>query len=372
METVVTRIVINPSTFKNGKDALCVAFNERFRIAMEQYGFEPQSEPTDRQRRFFSDTAYADDEVQLRRTILARILTLDTSVKDPTDEQLREALGFLQEFKRRERPSNDWEASAIERLEILVQTVVNKGKRAVPKPQGGTVQADIGGGTTEDDEENRQQTQEPEEPTDTREPVEEAAPTTETAEPEQPATEPTEPTTEQPATEPAQPSTEPQVATAEPSVENLQPGQVITNNGVVMTEAEAQQQADAFKQQSLGGVDNSSDAAITDEPKTQGQEQQTQTQGQEQQTQPAAQQQQQQQTQTQTQTQPEPAAQAEGQQPAPGARWTTKTQRRMRRYLRALYGKEYAYAQVYGASAKAPTVQSSAAKPVRATPRRPA
>lgn len=74
------RIVINPTTFKNRKDALCVAFNERFRIAMEQYGFEPRSEPTPAQRRFFADTAYADDEVQLRRTILARILTLDTSI----------------------------------------------------------------------------------------------------------------------------------------------------------------------------------------------------------------------------------------------------------------------------------------------------
>lgn len=74
------RIVINPSTFRNRKDALCVAFNERFRIAMEQYGFEPRSEPTPAQRRFFADTAYADDEVQLRRTILARILTLDTSI----------------------------------------------------------------------------------------------------------------------------------------------------------------------------------------------------------------------------------------------------------------------------------------------------
>ena len=150
---MAARIIINPSTFKNEKSALCVAMNERFRIAMEQYGFEPQSEPTDRQRRFFADTAYADDEVQLRRTILARILTLDTSVKDPTDEQLQEAVAFLQEFKRRERPSNDWEASAIDRLEVLVQTVVNKGRRAVPKPQGGTVRADVGGGTTEDDEE---------------------------------------------------------------------------------------------------------------------------------------------------------------------------------------------------------------------------
>ena len=123
------RIVINPTTFRNRKDALCVAFNERFRIAMEQYGFEPQSAPTERQRRFFADTAYADDEVMLRRTILARILTLDTSVKDPTDEQMREALAFLGEFGRRERPSNDWEANAIRRLARLVESTLPKGDR---------------------------------------------------------------------------------------------------------------------------------------------------------------------------------------------------------------------------------------------------
>lgn len=120
------RIVINPSTFRNKKDALCVAFNERFRIAMEQYGFDPQSEPTPKQRRFFADTAYADDEVQLRRTILARILTLDTSVKDPTDEQLAEAMQFLQEFKENEEPETDFEAQSIDKLANLVAAVYEK------------------------------------------------------------------------------------------------------------------------------------------------------------------------------------------------------------------------------------------------------
>lgn len=123
------RIVINPACLHDSRDRLCVAFNERFRIAMEQYSWEPQSEPTQAQRRFFADTAYADDEVQLRRTIIARILTLDTSVKDPTDEQLREALGFLDMFAERERPSNDWEANALGRLRALVEA-------AAPKEEG--------------------------------------------------------------------------------------------------------------------------------------------------------------------------------------------------------------------------------------------
>lgn len=120
----MARIVINPTTFRNSKDALCVAFNERFRIAMEQYGWEPQAEPTPAQRRFFADTAYADDEVQLRRTIAARILTLDTSVKDPTDEQMREALEFLDMFAERETPSNEWEANAVGRIRALVSAAL--------------------------------------------------------------------------------------------------------------------------------------------------------------------------------------------------------------------------------------------------------
>ena len=122
------RIVVNPTTFRNSKDALCVAFNERFRIAMEQYGWVPKSEPTDVQRRFFSDTAYADDEEMLRRTIIARIIVLDTSVKDPTDAQLADAMEFLNMFREREKPSNQWEADALERIIRLVETVQPKGE----------------------------------------------------------------------------------------------------------------------------------------------------------------------------------------------------------------------------------------------------
>jgi hypothetical protein len=147
------RIVINPSTFRNRKDALCVAFNERFRIAMEQYGFEPKSEPTERQRRFFADTAYADDETMLRRTILARILTLDTSVKDPTDEQLGEAMEFLGAFKENEEPETDFEARAIDKIANLVAAAYERrpgGAGAEPPESGDSVQAAAGGGQADD------------------------------------------------------------------------------------------------------------------------------------------------------------------------------------------------------------------------------
>lgn len=120
------RIVINPSTFKNAKDALCVAWNERIRIFLEEHGFEPKSEPTEAQREFLSDTAYRDDELMLRRTILARIATLDTSVKDPTPEQLVETLEVLRGFKASEKPSNENEAIQLDRLIALVESVTEK------------------------------------------------------------------------------------------------------------------------------------------------------------------------------------------------------------------------------------------------------
>lgn len=119
------RIVLNPAVFHDKRDALCVAFNEAFRVVMEDNGFDPVSEPTDEQRRFFADTAYADDENQLRRTILARIATLDTSVKDPTDEQLQETVEMLEMVMEVGAPQNEWERRCVERLLDVVSASLN-------------------------------------------------------------------------------------------------------------------------------------------------------------------------------------------------------------------------------------------------------
>ena len=155
------RIVVNPSTFENEKDSLCVAFDEGFRILMEHMDFECVSEPTDEQRRFFADTAYADDEVQLRRTILARICTLDTSVKDPTDEQLQEAVEFLDSVMEAGAPQNEWEQRSVQRLRDIVAAIPAAGKAPPAScvdvgPEGDSgaqVQAAIGGGETDDEKE---------------------------------------------------------------------------------------------------------------------------------------------------------------------------------------------------------------------------
>lgn len=137
------RIVINPSTFHNEKDALCVAYNEALRIVMEENGFDPVSEPTDAQREFFADTAYADDELMLRRTILARICVFDTSVKDPTDEQLEEAVEFLETVMEIGAPQNAQEQSVVQRAhDIIARTLQGsrqgQGAQGAGAPQGQT------------------------------------------------------------------------------------------------------------------------------------------------------------------------------------------------------------------------------------------
>lgn len=126
------RVVINPAVMHDDRDAMCVAWNESFRILMEVNGFDPASEPTERQRKFFSDTAYNDDELMLRRTILARICTFDTSVKDPTDEQLQEAVEFLDTVMEIGAPQNEWEQQAVKRIRDTIERTVGQPRAEEP------------------------------------------------------------------------------------------------------------------------------------------------------------------------------------------------------------------------------------------------
>lgn len=134
------RIVINPRVFEDKRDALCVAMNEAYRVLMEAEGFDPVSEPTGEQRAFFADTAYAGDETQLRRTILARVCTFDTSVKDPTDEQIGEAVEFLDLVMEMGAPQNEWEQSVVQRTRDVLAAAVGAGRvnrqgRTGPEPR---------------------------------------------------------------------------------------------------------------------------------------------------------------------------------------------------------------------------------------------
>ena len=120
------RIIINPKVLEKGdeRDGLCVAWNEAIRVFMEANGYEPQSEPTEKQRQFFADTPYADDELQLRRTIIARICVFDTSVKDPTDEQLSESASVLRAIIDSGFAKTDDEIEKCERLARAIEAAV--------------------------------------------------------------------------------------------------------------------------------------------------------------------------------------------------------------------------------------------------------
>ena len=146
------RVIINPQVMKDGRDALCVAFNESFRIIQEINGFDPVAEPTEKQRAFFADTAYRDDERMLRRTILSRICTFDTSVTDPTDEQLQEAVEFLDTVLEIGAPQNKFEQQAVERIRTAISQALESGERVptsqAPAPEGSPEIAAGGAGST--------------------------------------------------------------------------------------------------------------------------------------------------------------------------------------------------------------------------------
>lgn len=122
----MARIVINPEVFEDKRDAVCVAFNEGFRLIMEEMAFNPVSEPTEEQREFFAKTAYGKDEVMLRRTILARIATFDTSVKNPTQEQVEETLEFLSDVLKSGAPQNQFEQSAVTRIRTVLESLLKE------------------------------------------------------------------------------------------------------------------------------------------------------------------------------------------------------------------------------------------------------
>ena len=88
-------IVINPAVLQDKRDALAVAWDEALRLFMEDTGFEPEFGITPEQEKFFKNTDYADDEGALRKTIVARIATFDTSIKNPTPEQIDETARVL-------------------------------------------------------------------------------------------------------------------------------------------------------------------------------------------------------------------------------------------------------------------------------------
>lgn len=87
-------ILINPEVFQDSRDAMAVCVNEALRLFMEDTRFKPDFEPTPEQQKFFRGTTYADNPNALKKTILARVATFDTSVS-PTPEETSETRRLL-------------------------------------------------------------------------------------------------------------------------------------------------------------------------------------------------------------------------------------------------------------------------------------
>jgi hypothetical protein len=92
------KIILNPEVFNDQRDAKAVAWNEALRIWQEETKFIPAFVITAEQQEFFEDTAYANDELMLKRTIMARIITHDTSVAEITKPQYTECRRLLNDI----------------------------------------------------------------------------------------------------------------------------------------------------------------------------------------------------------------------------------------------------------------------------------
>lgn len=88
-------ILINPSVYRDKRDAYAIAVNEALRLFMEDVKFTPKFEATPEQLKLFRGTAYSGDNDAMKKTILARIATRDTSVPNPTEEQIEETHRLL-------------------------------------------------------------------------------------------------------------------------------------------------------------------------------------------------------------------------------------------------------------------------------------
>lgn len=146
------QIYINPEVVNDQRDALAVAYNEAYRIIMEQQGFEPQAEPTPEQVQFFSDTAYANDPLMMKRTITARIATYDGSVPNPTPEQYQDVVDMLNMVMESGVIQNDEEesivTSTLQDMEAEVQEsqgAAQEAPQSLPPEMGGALPLGAGG-----------------------------------------------------------------------------------------------------------------------------------------------------------------------------------------------------------------------------------
>lgn len=83
-------IVLNPYSGLSSQEKSAVAKNEAYRLLMRDKNIVPSFELTDQQRNFFAGTPYEKNEVAMKQTIVARILSGDPSAI-ATPSQIQEA-----------------------------------------------------------------------------------------------------------------------------------------------------------------------------------------------------------------------------------------------------------------------------------------
>ncbi len=133
------QIFLNPEIFNDKRDAMATAWNEALRLVQEDAKFTPVFEVTPEQKAFFKDTAYATNSLALKRTIVSRIATHDTSVS-PTEEQEMETIRLLALVMEMIGPKHQ-DYPVVQKMSESVQAGNARGEiRAAPAAQAGVSQ----------------------------------------------------------------------------------------------------------------------------------------------------------------------------------------------------------------------------------------
>lgn len=80
-------IVTNPFTALNNDEIESVCINEALRLFMRDQKIKPRIRLTKKQINFFKATAYEGNLIEIRQTIIARIISGDPSAQDITPNQ---------------------------------------------------------------------------------------------------------------------------------------------------------------------------------------------------------------------------------------------------------------------------------------------
>jgi len=87
MATEDNKVILNQLSGLDYEQLKAVAMNEAFRLWMKNHNFQSSMNVTNEQKNAFANTPYANNDLALQQTILARILSGDPSALNATQEQ---------------------------------------------------------------------------------------------------------------------------------------------------------------------------------------------------------------------------------------------------------------------------------------------